>query len=137
MSEAEIRMANDQFYQALNAMLKGDMGPMRSVWSHSSDVSNMGPFGGRLVGAQAVLWQFEKEANMKLGGRVVAIDVRIVAGTDLGYTTCVERGESMSAAGQPIEVEFRATNVFRRENNAWKLVHHHTDLSAALQKAAQ
>ncbi len=45
MSEAEIRMANDQFYQALNAMLKGDMGPMRSVWSHSSDISNMAPLG--------------------------------------------------------------------------------------------
>jgi ketosteroid isomerase-like protein len=31
-------------------------------------------------------------------------------------------------------VEHRATLIFRREQGKWKLVHHHTDLSAGLEE---
>ena len=51
------------------------------------------------------------------------------------HALCVEHGENMSADGKPIPVDHRATNIFRREAGKWKLVHHHTDISEALQKA--
>jgi ketosteroid isomerase-like protein len=41
-------------------------------------------------------------------------------------------GENMTADGKPVEVRFRATNIFRKEQGGWKMVHHHTDLSAGL-----
>jgi ketosteroid isomerase-like protein len=36
----------------------------------------------------------------------------------------------MTFAGEPISLENRATNVYRKENGEWKLVHHHADLDA-------
>ena len=59
------------------------------------------------------------------------------AGTDMGYTACVEEGENMSAEGKPVVVSHRATNIFRLEDGKWKLVHHHTDLSPQLEKATR
>jgi ketosteroid isomerase-like protein len=132
---ASLRAASDQFYAALNAMFTGELAPMNAIWSHRDDVTDMGPFGGRLTGWEAVGAEFKKEAAMKLGGRVVCKDVVVQAGSDLGYTVCVEEGENMSADGKPVVVSFRATNIFRRENGEWKMVHHHTDTSASLQQA--
>jgi hypothetical protein len=43
----------------------------------------------------------------------------------------------MSAEGKPVPVSFRVTNMFRLENNQWKMVHHLTDLSSALQEAVK
>lgn len=136
MLKNEIIRANQQFYEALNAVFRGAMAPMREVWSHSPGITNMGPFGGCLVGSDAVLGQFAMESKMNLSGKVEAVDVRIVATDDMGYAVCIERGENMSADGQTIQVEHRATNIFRREGRAWKLVHHHTDLAPALREKA-
>ncbi len=133
--EEGLRAANARFYAALNAMFTGDLAPMGAIWSHQSDVTNLGPFGDRLVGWDAVGAEFKKEAGMKLGGRVVCKDPIVHAGKDLGYIVCLEQGESMSADGKPVVVSFRATNIFRLEDGQWKLVHHHTDLSPQLQQA--
>jgi ketosteroid isomerase-like protein len=134
-SEAEVRQASEAFYAALNRMFTGDLGPMNDIWSHAPDVTDMGPFGGRRVGWQEVSAQFEREAKMKLGGKVEARDMLVHVSGDLGYTLCVEHGENMSASGKPIAVDHRATNIFRREAGKWKLIHHHTDISEALEKA--
>jgi ketosteroid isomerase-like protein len=133
--ELQLRAANDSLYAALNAMFIGNMAPMDSIWSHSNDITDMGPFGGRLVGWDSVNAEFTKEANMKLGGKVVCNNLLVHPGTDMGYTVCTEEGENMSAKGKPVMVSHRATNIFRLENGKWKLVHHHTDLSPQLQKA--
>ncbi len=132
----EVSAANKQFYAALNEMFTGNLEPMNEIWSHSDDVTDLGPFdSNRLVGWDAVSSEFKKEAEMKLGGKVVCKDLLVRAGTDIGYTVCTEEGENMSADGKPVVVKFRATNIFRLENGQWKLVHHHTDLSTPLQQA--
>lgn len=134
-TEQELRVANDQLYDALNAMFTGDMKPMSDLWSHEENVTDMGPFGGRLTGWAAVEAEFKKEAAMKLGGKIVCKDLHIYTGTDMGFTVCVEEGENMSADGKPTLVSHRATNIFHRKNGQWKLVHHQTDLSPELVKA--
>ena len=134
-TEQGLRGANDQLYAALNAMFIGDLKPMDNLWSHTDNVTDMGPFGGRLTGWEAVGEEFKKEAAMKLGGKIVCKDLHIYAGTDMGYTICVEEGENMGADGKPVLVSHRATNIFHLENGQWKLVHHQTDLSPKLEKA--
>ena len=136
-AEQDLRAANDQVYAALNAMFTGDMGPMDSLWSHGNDVTDQGPFGDRLDGWDAVGAEFKKEAGMKLGGKIACKNVVVHAGSDMGYSVCVEEGENMSADDKPVLVSHRATNIFRLENGKWKLVHHHTDLSPQLQKAIE
>lgn len=49
----------------------------------------------------------------------------------MGYTVTDEIGQNMDASGNPVEVRIRATNVFRKERDGWKMIHHQTDMFAA------
>ncbi|MFM8432163.1 MAG: nuclear transport factor 2 family protein [Bacteroidota bacterium] len=55
----------------------------------------------------------------------------------MGYTACIEEGETMSAEGKTVVVRFRATNIFKMENGKWKMVHYHTDISQPLESATK
>jgi ketosteroid isomerase-like protein len=134
-AEKELRAANDQFYAALNAMFAGELGPMNAIWLHGNNTTDMGPFGGRLTGWDAIGKEFEKEAAMKFGGKVVCKDLHVYVGSDMGYTICVEEGENMSTDGKPVLVRHRATNIFHLADGQWKMVHHHTDLAPQLTEA--
>ena len=127
-----VRAASDAFYSALNEMFVGNITSMDNVWSHEDDVTQLGPMGGRLVGWESVGAEWRREAALKLGGTVSAEHVEVVAGPCMGFTVTDEVGQNMTADGKPIEVRFRATNIFRKEAGGWKMVHHHTDLSANL-----
>ncbi len=134
-AEKGLRAANDQFYAALNAMFTGDLAPMNAIWAHQEEITDMGPFGGRLTGWTQVGEEFKREAAMKIGGHVGYKDLVVQVGGDMGYTVCIEQGENMSTDGKPVMVSHRATNVFRLINGQWKMVHHHTDLSPQLEAA--
>ncbi len=134
-NEQGIREANEKLYSGLNAMFTGNLEPLNNLWSHSENITDMGPFGGRLTGWKAVHEEFEKEAAMKFGGKIVCKDLHVFAGTDMGYTVCIEEGENMSTDGKPVKVSHRATNIFHLEAGEWKLVHHQTDISQQLEKA--
>lgn len=134
-AEKGVRAANDQFYAALNAMFTGEFAPMEAIWAHRDDITQMGPFGGRMTGWEKVGAEFKKVAEMKLGGRVVCMDLAVRVEGAMGYAVCVEQGENMVANGKPVAVSHRATNIFQRINGQWKLVHHHTDISTQLEAA--
>ena len=126
--------AAGQFYTALNAMFTGDVGPMKDVWSHSDDVTYMGPGGGFQKGWKAVLASWEEQAAMKLGGKVIPQDMQITAGQDIAITSNYEIGENVDQDGKPQKLSIRATNMFRKEGGQWRMIGHHTDLLPYLEK---
>lgn len=129
MTEATLACAHDALYDALNVMLTGDPAPVQAVWSILEDASYAGPFGGFITGGTAVAEEFARSAAMRLGGRIEVTDVVMIEGVDMGYTACTEHGIDHVINGQSVNLTHRATNVFRREPDGWKLVHHHTDRS--------
>ncbi|MCX6189394.1 MAG: nuclear transport factor 2 family protein [Bacteroidetes bacterium] len=134
MKIEEIIEANNELYAGLNAMFIGNLEALNALWSHSDSITYMGPFGGCLKGWNEVDKEFTKVAAMKLGGKITCNDLHVFAGTDLGYTTCVEEGENIGPDGKPVSVSHRATNIFHLENGKWRLIHHHTDISSQLEK---
>ena len=130
-TEDEVRKASDQFYAALNGMSNGDAGPMADVWSHSADVTTMHPLGGREVGWDEVAGPWGQVAQLASSGQVELTDQLIRASGDMAYEVGVEKGQ-MTLAGQPMPINHRVTNVYRREGGAWKIVHHHTDEAPAM-----
>ncbi len=68
---------------------------------------------------------------MHLQGRLEVSDVMLIETGDMGYTFCTEHGTDHVIDGKPASLTHRATNIFRREADGWRLVHHHTDVSAA------
>ncbi len=134
MVEDEIRKALDAFYDALNKMLNGDVDPMCELWSHADDVTYMGPLGDMQVGWQQVEDSWRHQTRMRMGGEVLPQEVSIVVAGEMGYAICIERGEDLRPDGEPVLIDHRATNVWRREDGEWKMVHHHADIAHGLQQ---
>jgi ketosteroid isomerase-like protein len=128
---AAVRKASKSFYAALTAMAQGDAGPMGAIWSHSATVTTMHPIGGREKGWSKVKAPWTQIAAMCSGGKVTLSSQLIRAVGSMAYEVGVEKGH-MVLAGTRIDIEHRVTNVYRREGGAWKIVHHHTDLSPAM-----
>jgi hypothetical protein len=45
-----------------------------------------------------------------------------------------EHGQA-KLADESIRIDWRVTNIYRREPGEWKIVHHHTDVSPAVVEA--
>jgi ketosteroid isomerase-like protein len=122
-----IHRANEIFYAALNAMFDGDLQPMTKIWSHAADVTYLGPDGSFRVGWEATLKDWQKQAAMKLGGKVEPQEIHITVGRDLAIAHNYEVGDNV-IDGKPTKVRIRATNLYRKEGGEWKMIGHHTDL---------
>lgn len=140
MSVEEVRQASDRFYAGINRMVNGDTSAMFDACSHADDVSAMHPLGGRQLGWPEVRasWQMAADA-LGTAGTVTVSDLRItLLGSDAACTTGTESA-SVVVGGAPVTFGGRCTNVYRREDGVWKLVHHHVDhlpdVAAAFQAA--
>jgi ketosteroid isomerase-like protein len=130
-TEDEVRNASKRFYTGLNRMANGDGGPMADIWSHSAAVTAMHPIGGREVGWDAVKASFEKVAEIASEGKIELKDQFIRVAGDVACEAGIEHGY-LKLAGQQVVIEHRVTNIYQREAGAWKIVHHHTDMSPAM-----
>ena len=130
--EDEVRKASTQFYAALNRMLNGDARPLSEIWSHGSAVTTMHPIGGRQVGWDEVRGSWEQVAQAASDGKVELKDQLIRVAGDLAYEIGVEHAE-FKLGGQMVAGQIRVTNIYQREDGAWKMIHHHTDTSPAMQ----
>jgi uncharacterized protein (TIGR02246 family) len=128
-AEDDVRAASDRFYSALEAMANGDARSMADVWSHDDDVTTMHPIGGREEGWDAVRGSWEGVASASTDGTLTRSDQVIRVIGNAAYELCTE-SVSWTFAGEPMSLEGRATNVYRKEQGEWKIVHHHADLNA-------
>ena len=135
--EDEIRQASEQFYAAINRTINGDSGPMMEVWSHGSDVTALHPLGGRETGWREVRASWEQVAQEFSDGQVSIEDLVVVPLTaDVAYTLGTEHGQA-TLGDETVSIDWRVTNIYRREEGEWKMVLHHTDVSPALVKALE
>jgi len=116
------------FYVAHNKIFIGNIAPMEEVWSHADDVTYMSPIGGILVGYEATIDSWRKQAELNLHGHVDPIDMQVVEGEDIGVCYNYIKGTNFVVDGKEIHPNIRATTVYRKENGAWKVISHHTDL---------
>jgi len=130
-AENDVRQASAQFYAALNKMGNGDASAMSDIWSHDATVTTMHPIGGREVGWDEVKGPWGLVAQMSSGAQISLNDQIIQVVGDMAYEVGLEQGQ-FTLAGEPIAIDHRVTNIYRRENGAWKIVHHHSDVAPAM-----
>jgi ketosteroid isomerase-like protein len=134
-AEDEVRQASEQFYAALNRALDGDSSQMEQIWSHGSDVSAIHPFGGRMLGWEEVRESWEQAAQAFSGGQGTLDEMVVVPiGEDAAYTLGTEHGQARIGE-ETVGIDWRVTNIYRREAGGWKIVHHHTDFSKEVAQA--
>lgn len=132
--KGDVAKANEQFYAALNDIFKGDIAPMDAIWSEADDVTYLPPDGKLLVGWWKVRGAWQEQTSMNLGGHVGAENIHIVVQGDLAVVQNFEKGKNTNVEGKEQAVSIRATNVFRNESGAWKMISHHTDPLPFLRK---
>lgn len=71
--------------------------------------------------------EFAKQSAMGFAGTLVADGRRYVEMAEMGLRVCVERTSGMTWEGVGLKLDSRSTNVFRKEKDHWRAVHHHTD----------
>ncbi len=130
-SKQEVLQAAQQFYAALNAMINGDAGPLAEIWSHDAHVTTMHPIGGREVGWDSVSESWANVAKIASDGQVAVSDRIIEIVGDVAYELGVEEGQ-FKLDGEPVQISSRVTNIYRRGEGGWKIVHHHTDIAPAM-----
>ena len=134
-AEDEVRQASEQFYAALNSTLDGDSSQMEQIWSHGSDVSATHPFGDRILGWEEVRSSWEQAAQAFSGGQATLDEMVVVPiSEDAAYTLGTEHGQG-SIGEATVGIDWRVTNIYRREAGGWKIVHHHTDFSSEVAQA--
>ncbi len=75
-------------------------------------------------------WQ--QAAQVFSDGQVQLDDLVVVpTAGDVAYTLGTEHGQA-KLADESIRIDWRVTNIYRREAGGWKIVHHHTDVSPAV-----
>lgn len=129
-TETEVQQASNQFYEALNQMFaSGTAGAVDTAWSKGQAGSTMHPIGGHEVGRDQVMAAWKQVAPAFSDGKASSDDVVVIPlSDDVAYTIGTERFEG-NVGGETIRGEWRATNIYRREDGGWKIVHHHVDAS--------
>ncbi len=113
---------------ALEAFVTGDPEPYKTLWSRSDDVSLLGAFGGRVLGQAAVADRLDRAASQYRLGRYEQFDILVAsAGTEFGYMVWLEAISAEGLDGKRVTRQRRATQVFRLELGAWRIVHQHSD----------
>jgi ketosteroid isomerase-like protein len=122
----DINEAVEQFYKALNALIAGDIEPMKEIWLHEDYVTYLDPSGAYLVGWENVLASWQKQADMNIGGDVHMEKLQLMVEGNMAVAHNYEIGNT-EIGGKREHIFIRATNVFLKRDGQWKMISHHTD----------
>ena len=131
-ADAGLRAFLPRWEEAQTRFINGDPTQWKQNASHRDDATILGAFGGYgEKGWDAVGTRYDwASSQYKSGGATLKVEyVTVVVSGDLGYTVAIERQQGARLGDQqdPSRRALRATQIFRREDGAWKLLHRHAD----------
>ncbi len=117
--------------EAQSRFLTGDPTLWKQNASQREDATILGSFGGYEKGWAEVGPRYDWAASQyKKRPATVKVDyVSTIVTGDLAFTVAIERQQEGRLSGEPGATQrtLRATQIFRREEGAWKLLHRHAD----------
>ena len=130
--DSTLRVFLPQWEGAQARFINGDPTLWKENASQREDATIFGAFGGYEKGWNEVGPRYEwASSQFKAGGARIKVEyLNTGASGDLAFTVAIERQEEVRLGNQENPAAPRAlrvTQVFRKENGAWKLLHRHAD----------
>jgi ketosteroid isomerase-like protein len=115
------------------AYVSGDAAPLGRIITHAAPATFFGPSGGYRDGADDVAATYKRDAALFAPGGDSHFEILQMAASDgIAYWVGFQWATvHMQGGAEAIPMKLRVTEVFRREGNAWKLVHRHADSLAS------
>lgn len=106
----------------------GRTGRWKALSAQSDDATLFGAWGGYEKGWEQIEPRYEWAAARFQGGDMHQEIISSGGDDNFLYTVAIERG-AVRVAGQEVAapMALRVTQVYRREDDGWKLVHRHAD----------
>ena len=118
----------DERAAATAAFFNGDAEPWKEMASQTAAITMFGGFGGYEQGWDAVAERYTWAAAANAEGKVAVDLIAWHVLGDLAYTVAIERGMVRAAgAAEATPKALRVTEIFRKERDAWRLIHRHAD----------
>jgi ketosteroid isomerase-like protein len=131
MSERDdfVAWTQSRLRDAETALHNGDPAPRLAIWSTQGPISVLGA-ARSAVGQEQVrdLFQSLGHTFSNCTSHVYEIAAVDVVG-DVAFTAGYERTQA-SIDGEPRQYVLRVTQVYRREDGEWKVVHRHADVAS-------
>jgi ketosteroid isomerase-like protein len=132
IDDAELTAFIAQLEAAEEEFVQGRPAAFQALWSRADDVTLCGGFGGVERGWKNVTDRLSWVSKKYSAGTRTREEIsRMIAG-DFAYL--VQKEVIHSRLGSQVELstlELRATLVFRRETDGWRIVHRHADSQMA------
>lgn len=115
------------------AYVTGDAGPLAAISAERDPATFYPPNGGQVQGAAEVLATNVRGAEQFLPGGDTHFEIlHADASGELGYLVGLQHASvRMRGQAEPVPMHRRITEIFRRENGSWRLVHRHADPHAS------
>jgi len=134
----ELRSAVEGYNAASQAFMNGDPKLLQAGYSHCSDVTIFGGFGGYEHG-----WNEQVEKRLAWaaarfrGGVLTSENISLIVTPALACNVGLEHLRvQLDGVEGIVDIDLRVTTVFRREDKQWKVVHRHADPLVKVQDAA-
>jgi ketosteroid isomerase-like protein len=116
-----LREANARFYRTLETL---DLEAMDRLWAHEGWVRCVHPGWDILAGWEAVRQSWEQIFANTRWLRVTPTTIEAAIIGDVGVVVCSENITATTEGDVGVAVA-QATNLFRRSNEGWQMIHHH------------
>ncbi|HUK67658.1 MAG TPA: nuclear transport factor 2 family protein [Streptosporangiaceae bacterium] len=113
------------------AMILGDPEPFKALWSRGNDISLFGAFGPCKKGWHQISKTMDWVASRYREGAVTDEYEVVHEGADLAYTVGYEIADVVLDGAPMARQRLRVTQIYRREDGEWHLVHRHGDFAPA------
>lgn len=113
---------------AAQAYVSGETAPLGQIVTHGASATFFGPKGGYETGADHVYDVYRRDAGHFKSGESHFEVLQMAEGGDVAFWTGLQHAiAKLDGSDQEMPMHLRVTEVFRREDGEWKMVHRHAD----------
>ena len=113
---------------AANAFVNGEAEPVANLLTRVSPATFFGPAGGYIQEPDQVLSTFKQDSSRFESGKSTFEILHMGVSNGLAYWVGLQRATArLAGRSEDLPFNLRVTEIFRKEDKKWKLIHRHAD----------